>query len=98
MRPMPLTPETLARHELTGLDVRVVDAPNADLVGLAGIVREETMRTLVVETTDGETRVPKGDTTFRFTLPDGRDVRVDGDRLCAPPARRTETGGHSPWV
>ncbi len=98
MRSMPLTPETLVRHELTGLDVRVVDAPNPDLVGLAGVVREETTRTLVVETAEGDKRIPKRHTTCHFTLPDGNDVRVEGARLCARPARRSETGGISPWV
>ncbi|MFT4891484.1 MAG: ribonuclease P protein subunit POP4, partial [Halobacteriales archaeon] len=45
---MPLTPETLPRHELVGLPVRVADAPNPDLVGIEGRVVRETMRTLVV--------------------------------------------------
>jgi len=46
---MPLTPETLPRHELVGLPVRVVDAANPDLVGIAGRVVSETASTLVVE-------------------------------------------------
>jgi ribonuclease P protein subunit POP4 len=47
---MPLTPETLTRHELNGLPVAVVDSPNPDLVGIAGRVVVETMRTLHVDT------------------------------------------------
>jgi ribonuclease P protein subunit POP4 len=43
---MALTPETLTRHELNGLLVEVVDAPNPDLVGIAGRVVVETMHTL----------------------------------------------------
>jgi ribonuclease P protein subunit POP4 len=46
---MALTPETLTRHELVGLHVQVVDAPNPDLVGIRGRVVRETMRTLFVE-------------------------------------------------
>jgi ribonuclease P protein subunit POP4 len=46
---MPLTPERLPRHELIGLPVRVVDAANPDLVGIAGRVVRETAGTLVVE-------------------------------------------------
>jgi ribonuclease P protein subunit POP4 len=45
---MALTPETLTRHELAGLQVAVVDAPNPDLVGITGRVVRETMRTLCV--------------------------------------------------
>jgi ribonuclease P protein subunit POP4 len=43
---MALTPETLTRHELNGLPVEIVDAPNPDLVGIAGRVVVETMHTL----------------------------------------------------
>jgi len=68
-----LTPETLTRHELVGLPVRVVDAPNPDLVGVTGRVAAETERTLVVRgpTASGvrDRRVPKGDTQFLFGLP-----------------------------
>ena len=103
-----VTPETLVRHELAGLAVEVVDSPNPDLVGIAGRVRDETRNTLLVATDEGETkRVPKADATFRFRLEseatgasdDDEPVRVivDGERLVARPARRTERGGGSRW-
>jgi len=71
---MPLTPETLPRHELAGLHVRVVDASNPDLVGVAGRVVRETANTLVVEPgasgASGTKTVPKRGTTFEFALTD----------------------------
>jgi len=102
---MALTPETLPRHELVGLDVEVVSAPNPDLVGIGGEVVEETMETLGVERRagddgDGESRVsrvPKAGATFAFDLPDGTRVTVEGERLVARPARRTEQTGDSRW-
>lgn len=79
---MALTPETVARHELNGLPVEVVDADSPDLVGIAGRVVTETMRTLRVEsdapragrgrddeTTSRVRQVPKQGTTFQFRLP-----------------------------
>lgn len=45
---MALTPETIVRHELIGLRVRVAAADNPDLVGIEGRVVGETMRTLRV--------------------------------------------------
>nr|WP_284014476.1 ribonuclease P protein subunit [Halobaculum sp. DT92] len=42
------TPETLTRHELRGLPVRVVAAASDAHVGLAGVVVSESMRTLTV--------------------------------------------------
>jgi len=53
---MALTPETLTRHELNGLRVAVVDAPNPDLVGICGRVVVETMQTLHVDVSDCDAR------------------------------------------
>lgn len=100
-----VTPETVVRHELVGLSTRVAAASNADLVGIEGRVVEETTRTLGIESrrSDGdsghEKSVPKAGTTFEFRLPGpGADVvTVEGDRLVARPARRTERGGGSAW-
>jgi ribonuclease P protein subunit POP4 len=99
---MPLTPATLSRHELIGLPVGVVEASNPSLVGIAGEVVMETTQTLSVEGVrdDGHERVwqvPKADATFEFTLPDGDTVIVEGSRLVARPARRTERTGDSKW-
>ena len=91
-----MTPESLVRHELAGLDVTVVDAPNPDLIGISGCVRDETMQTLLVATGDGVKQVPKAGTTFRFAVA-GTNVLVDGDRLLARPALRTETHRGSLW-
>ena len=99
---MPLTPETLPRHELAGLDVEVVAASNPDAIGIAGTVVTETTKTLGVEGSDRVWHVPKDTATFRFDVPaDGdtasQSVRVDGSRLVARPARRTEATGDSKW-
>jgi len=95
---MTVTADTILVHELIGLDVRVVEAANDDLVGLAGRVVDETTNTLRIEGTDGRTRTaPKAGATFEFALENG-PVVVDGARLVARPARRTQqmTGG-STW-
>ncbi|MFB6233323.1 MAG: ribonuclease P protein component 1 [Haloarculaceae archaeon] len=114
---MPLTRQTLPRHELVGLPAEVVSASNPDLVGIAGDVVAETTKTLGIERQAGgedrrdgssesgtepagESRVatvPKAGATFAFALPDGPTVRVEGDRLLARPARRTEQTGDSQW-
>ena len=65
---MALTPETLARHELNGLCVRVVAAPNPDLVGIGGRVVSETTKTLSIREGSRVRRVPKSGTTFEFEI------------------------------
>ena len=112
---MALTAETLARHELRGLRVRVADASNHALVDIEGVVVDETEGTLSVETDSDESsvkQIPKTSATFEFALDEESVtpadiaydpasatayVTVDGERLVAKPARRTETTGDSIW-
>ena len=91
-----MTPESLVRHELAGLEVSVTGASNPDLIGIEGCVRDETMKTLLVATGDGVKRVPKAGTTFRFEL-EKATVLVEGTRLLARPAQRSETHRGSLW-
>ena len=67
---MALTPETLVKHELVGLPVRVVESTDPGRVDTQGRVVDETMRTLLIETDSGVVQVPKAGTTFEFALTD----------------------------
>ena len=67
---MPLTPETLTRHELNGLPVRVVEATNPDLAGIEGRVVAETQGTVSVASADRVRQVPKQGSEFEFALTD----------------------------
>lgn len=78
----------VAKGELIGLRVEVVDTRHPPLRGLAGQVVDETRDTLVVETPGGEKVVPKRGQRFRFTLPDGRSATLDGARIAYRPADR----------
>ncbi|WP_254524877.1 ribonuclease P protein component 1 [Natrinema caseinilyticum] len=71
---MALTPETLPRHELNGLPVRIVESDDSSRVGLTGRVVIETTKTLSIEIREnGESRVvmvPKSGSTFEFAITD----------------------------
>jgi ribonuclease P protein subunit POP4 len=93
---MPLTPETLTRHELVGLQTRVVESTNADSVGIGGRVVDETMRTLVVADGDRVRRVPKRRTTFEFTLTRRTDEAADAGKASGTTSERpSETAGRT---
>ncbi len=94
---MPLTPETLTRHEIVGLDVEVVAASNPDAIGISGRVVLETTQLLTIERDTRVWHVPKADATFAFDLPSGQRVQVAGERLVDRPARRTANAGDSKW-
>ncbi|MFC6795950.1 ribonuclease P protein subunit [Halobaculum halobium] len=93
---MALTPETLTRHELRGLPVRVVAAASDAHVGLAGVVVSESMRTLTVRTARGDKRVPKEGTTFRFVLSTERTAGDVGRRPAGLVRTRLEAARRRP--
>ncbi|WP_123620225.1 ribonuclease P protein component 1 [Halorubrum sp. CSM-61] len=72
-----ISPDTLVRHELVGLPVRVVDADSDAHAGIAGRVLSETFGTLVVRTDSGDKRVPKSGATFEFAVVDRPTARTD---------------------
>ena len=76
----------LRKHELIGLSVVVSESTDPSLVGLRGVVTDETRNTLVVETPKGEKRVPKHGAAFTFDV-QGR-TRVVGDDLLFRPEDR----------
>ncbi len=76
----------LRKHELIGLSVLVSGATDPSLVGLRGVVVDETKNTLRVETPRGEKTVPKQGTSFTFEVQGG--TRVEGDDLLFRPEDR----------
>lgn len=84
---MPRTPDNLVRHELIGLPVTVVQDTDTGREQVSGTVVDETRNTLVIDTADGETTVPKETATFRFSLDDDA-VSITGSLLVGRPEER----------
>lgn len=87
----PITPHSILRHELIGLNAKVARAANQDLQGLRGKVTDESRNMLTLSNRRGRFLVPKSVATFRFELPDGTVVEVDGYRLVGNPENRLKT-------
>jgi len=83
-----ITKRNVLRHELIGLPVTVVGASNPRHRGVFGIVIDETRNTFRIQTASGVQVIPKHPNTFRFILPDGSQVDVDGSVLVTQPERR----------
>jgi len=83
-----LLPESLARHELIGLEVMVEDSLDPGLIGLSGEVVDETRNTFLLETERGIKRIAKANTSLIFTLPEGQRVKVAGSVLISQPENR----------
>ena len=89
---MAITERNLARHELIGLRVVVGRSPDPSIEGREGRVVDETRNTLVIESMEGggRWRVAKEHSTFLFTLPGGRRVELEGDRIRFRPEDRVK--------
>ena len=86
-----ITPHNIVRHELIGLNVKVLDALNPQVNGLRGTIVDETKNTLTIENAKGTSMITKQIATFRLALPTGILVDVDGDRLISRPESRLKT-------
>lgn len=81
---MSITPENLPRHELIGLECEVVESEDEGQVGISGEVLDETQSMLRI----GDKEVEKETGVFRFTLPSGEKVKVDGSLINKRPEER----------
>jgi ribonuclease P protein subunit POP4 len=88
---MMITPHNILCHELIGLQVRVLDALNPSVNGIQGKVVDETRNTLSIGKARESVMIPKEIATFRFHLPSGILVDVDGSRLISKPENRLKT-------
>lgn len=81
------------RHELIGLKTIVARSSNTLLVGTRGRIVDETRNTVKLSTREGMKMIPKGIAVFRFDLPDGSIVEVEGAKLVGRPENRMKARG-----
>jgi ribonuclease P protein subunit POP4 len=84
---MPRTPQNLVRHELIGLKVKIAKSTDPTQK-FSGTVIDETYNMFVIETKGKEKRIPKKNSIFIFTLPNGMKVEVEGKILISRPEDR----------
>ena len=89
---MPITAQNILAHEWIGLQVTVQNSPDVGLLGLIGVVRDETRNTLLLEARNRLVRVPKSNTLFIATLPTREKVPVEGPLLKHRPEDRVKKG------
>jgi len=83
-----INPHNLVRHELIGLDVRVMRSQNRQLVGLKGRIVDETRNTLILKDRDRQFAISKNIVSLRLSLPRGETVDLDGNMIVARPEDR----------
>jgi len=87
---MPITKRNVLQHELIGLEARVINSSDQDLIGTYGTIVDETRGMLVIGHGSKSKIVQKAASIFRITLPSGEEVEVDGAKLVARPEDRVK--------
>jgi len=86
-----ITPQNILRHEIIGLNTKLVETRNRQLIGLEGLVVDETKHTFTIDNGKKRRIVPKDTSVFNLYLPDGTVVEVDGRKLSGRPEDRLKT-------
>ena len=93
-------------HELIGLNVEVITSSDNQMIGLQGEVIDESKNMLIItqqknsQKTNQEIQrimIPKKDCRFRFKLPTGELVDVDGSSLNTKSENRIKNVTRKRW-
>lgn len=96
----PINPENIHRHELIGLKIEIIQSTDKQMMGMNGLVVDETKNLLIIDsskTDSNRVRIPKKDCVFRFSLPSGEQVDVDGRLLKLKPENRLKNVMRKRW-
>lgn len=93
----PITPKNILRHELIGLETEVVKDRNSCNALINGRVIDESRNTLLIQQMKKTKRVAKQTAVFRFKLPSGISVEVNGSALVGRPEDRVKRKTKRGW-
>jgi ribonuclease P protein subunit POP4 len=82
-----ITAETISRHEFIGLDTRVINSNNSQVVGLNGTIINETKSMFTINTEKGMKMIPKSTNDWEFTI-NGKNMTVKGSKITKRPFER----------
>ncbi|MFB0543515.1 MAG: ribonuclease P protein component 1 [Candidatus Bathyarchaeia archaeon] len=90
-------PRNVLRHELIGLEARVVESDEPGHIGIQGRIVDETRNTLTINQGGGDKIIAKENTIFHFRLPNGAVVEVEGRYLVGRPEDRVKRRRRKLW-
>jgi ribonuclease P protein subunit POP4 len=79
--------DTISRHEFIGLDTKVINSSNSQVIGLNGTVINETKSMFTINTEKGMKMIPKLTNDWRFTI-NGKSMTVKGSTIAKRPFER----------
>lgn len=85
-----ITSKNIFKHELTGLEAKVLKCPDKGKEGIRGKVVNESQNMLIIQTKKGDKKVAKKGTIFRFFIKEGA-VDIEGNVLLSKPEERIKS-------
>ena len=82
-----ITADTISRHEFIGLDTKVIDSNNSQVIGLNGTIINETKSMFTINTEKGMKIIPKSTNDWGFTIK-GENMIVKGSTITKRPFER----------
>lgn len=78
---MSITKNNVLRHELIGLNVRILESKNKCNLEIKGEIVDETYHTIQIRTTEKIKRLMKKNQVFEVTLASGERIKIDGKNI-----------------
>ena len=75
-----ITVENITSHELIGLDTKIIQSTNPQVVGLNGRIVDETKSMFTIDTKNGQKSIAKSTSSWRFTI-ENQEVVVKGSKI-----------------
>ena len=82
-----ITENNIHVHEMIGLESEIIQATNSQIVGLTGIIVDETKNMLMINTENGIKKIPKDSTTWKFSI-NNTEKQIEGSTLMKRPHER----------
>jgi ribonuclease P protein subunit POP4 len=79
--------ENLAQQEFIGLDTKILDSSNIQLIGLNGTINNETKSMFTLKTPKGVKQVPKSHSVWSFNI-DNHEIKINGSKIQKRPHER----------
>jgi ribonuclease P protein subunit POP4 len=88
---------SIVQREFIGLDAKVFRSSNSHVVGIAGIVVDETRNTITILHNSKRKVIIKDTSVFEFIMPDGTAVEIDGKVIVGRPEDRIKKRPRRLW-
>jgi len=78
----------VAKHELIGLRIKVIDSRNKGNIGIKGTIIDETKNTLIIETTEGKRKTIFKNNIVIETEINNKKIQIKGQSILGRPQDR----------